>query len=197
LTNNWRVVQLGTPKPKDFACQSILIDDEDATLGALLTWTNTAIYEKLYLYRDTSMFTQLPGNASQFVDLYAEKGKHAYAIRAQILASKSAPATCDLDIQIPPPPGPSFLRGDANGDGIVDISDAVFTLNYLFLGGSAPLCEVAGDSNDDGSVNISDPSYTLNYLFLGGTAIPSPFPDCGRDPTADTLSCNTPSGCPQ
>lgn len=29
-------------------------------------------------------------------------------------------------------------RGDINGDGRQDLSDAVFLLNYLFLGGSAP-----------------------------------------------------------
>ena len=31
----------------------------------------------------------------------------------------------------------SFIRGDANRDHAVDISDPIFTLNFLFLGGAA------------------------------------------------------------
>ena len=31
-----------------------------------------------------------------------------------------------------------FIRGDTNGDGTVDLSDAQATLNYLFLGGLPP-----------------------------------------------------------
>jgi len=36
-----------------------------------------------------------------------------------------------------------FIRGDANRDGRRDISDALFTLGYLFLNGPAPLCAAA------------------------------------------------------
>jgi hypothetical protein len=32
-----------------------------------------------------------------------------------------------------------FLRSDANGDGGVDLGDAVFTLTHQFLGGSDPV----------------------------------------------------------
>lgn len=40
----------------------------------------------------------------------------------------------------------AFLRGDANASGKVDLSDAVFTLNWLFLGGLAPSCPDAAAS---------------------------------------------------
>jgi hypothetical protein len=37
------------------------------------------------------------------------------------------------------PIGPeSFIRGDTNGDGKIDISDAIYILQFLFLGGPAP-----------------------------------------------------------
>jgi hypothetical protein len=44
---------------------------------------------------------------------------------------------------VPPPggAGPGFLRGNANGSSLeqgVDVSDAIYVLNYLFLGGAAP-----------------------------------------------------------
>jgi hypothetical protein len=44
---------------------------------------------------------------------------------------------------------PSFIRGDCNDDGGVDISDAVCVLNWLFLGGSAPDCAAVANSNGD------------------------------------------------
>jgi hypothetical protein len=85
--------------------------------------------------------------------------------------------------------GKSFLRADGNGDGKVDLSDSVGTLEALFQGGRPPGCLDAADSNDDGQVDISDPVHTLLYLFLGGPAPPPPFPKSGADPTVDALGC--------
>lgn len=85
--------------------------------------------------------------------------------------------------------GSLFLRGDSNGNGETDISDAVATLNYLFIGGPAPVCRDAADATDDGVVDITDAIYTLNFLFLGGPQIPPPYPEVGADPTEDDLLC--------
>jgi hypothetical protein len=62
----------------------------------------------------------------------------------------------------------SFIRGDANGDGIINLGDAVYVLNYLFKGGPAPNPLDAGDANCDGTVDLGDAVYILNYLFKGG-----------------------------
>ena len=48
------------------------------------------------------------------------------------------------------------IRGDANASGVVDISDAIATLELLFLGGAEPPCIDAGDSDDSGELDISD-----------------------------------------
>jgi hypothetical protein len=82
-----------------------------------------------------------------------------------------------------------FLRGDADGDAKVNVTDAVRTLGALFLGAFHLDCEDAADANDDGAVNVTDAVYTLNYLFLRGTAIPAPHPAAGPDPTGDPLGC--------
>jgi plastocyanin len=82
-----------------------------------------------------------------------------------------------------------FLRGDASDDGVVDISDAVAALNFLFLGAPQESCDDALDANDDGAVDIGDPIYTLNYLFLGAREIPDPYPRPGQDRTADEITC--------
>ncbi|MGQ9589534.1 MAG: dockerin type I repeat-containing protein [Planctomycetota bacterium] len=61
--------------------------------------------------------------------------------------------------------------GDANGDAQVDVSDAVFTLLYLFSGGSKPGCERQADANGDEKVDLADPVYLLNHLFRGGSPL--------------------------
>lgn len=89
-----------------------------------------------------------------------------------------------------------FIRGDANGSGAVDIADAIYSLDHLFLGGPA-LCRDAIDSNDDGLVNLADPIHSLAYQFSGGPAPGAPFPACGDDPTADPIECLGPvPACP-
>ncbi|MBN1419681.1 MAG: dockerin type I repeat-containing protein, partial [Planctomycetes bacterium] len=89
--------------------------------------------------------------------------------------------------------GPTFVRGDANGDGRVNISDASSLLQFLFNDGATPGCLKAADANDDGRVNVSDPSYLLiQYLFADApTPPPAPFPLCGTDPTDDPLGCES------
>lgn len=91
-----------------------------------------------------------------------------------------------------PTAGPHFLRGDANGDGLVDISDALFDLFFLFQGIDGPPCMDAADADDTGEIDITDPVYILSFLFLGGTAPPAPGAEQpGSDPTDDALGCDT------
>lgn len=78
------------------------------------------------------------------------------------------------------PEGAPYLRGDANGDGSVDISDGISTLTGLFAGGQLPACLAALDANDDGRVDVADPIFLFQYLFAGGESPPPPFPDCGE-----------------
>jgi len=86
--------------------------------------------------------------------------------------------------------GPDFLRGDSDGDNLVNLTDAIFTATWLFSGGTAPSCFDAADANDDSRLDISDPLYTLLYLFGGSAPPPLPFPLPGEDPTfLDNLGC--------
>jgi len=79
---------------------------------------------------------------------------------------------------------PHFVRGDANGDHEVDISDSVWTVSYLFLGGPEPVCAAAADANDDERVDISDIIVLLLYLFVTGDPLPAPGSSGpGPDPT--------------
>ena len=84
---------------------------------------------------------------------------------------------------------PVFLRGDANGDGTVQLADVVFLTNYLFASGEEPSCLKAADANDDGVVSLADIVTLLDHLFGGSARIARPFPAPGTDPTLDALDC--------
>jgi hypothetical protein len=65
---------------------------------------------------------------------------------------------------------PWDYRGDVaptGGNGVIDVGDAVYILNYLFKAGPAPDPYIEGDTNCDGLVNLSDAITILNYLFKG------------------------------
>jgi hypothetical protein len=62
------------------------------------------------------------------------------------------------------------IPGDANGDGSVNVGDAVYLIAYVFQGGPAPtpypIC--SGDANCDCQVNVGDAVYIISYVFTGG-----------------------------
>ena len=64
----------------------------------------------------------------------------------------------------------SYVSGDANSSGAVDISDAVFLVSFIFGGGAAPSPLLSGDANCDLQIDISDAVYLVAYIFSGGPA---------------------------
>jgi len=73
-----------------------------------------------------------------------------------------------------PPDAPGGLRGDANGDGTIDVTDVFFLINHLFANGPAPKSTCLGDANGDSNVDVLDVFYLINHLFAAGPAPPPP-----------------------
>lgn len=67
----------------------------------------------------------------------------------------------------------SCFCGDADGNGLITISDAVFLISYIFVGGTAPNPICHGDADGTGIITISDAVFLINYIFGGG-----PTPHC-------------------
>ena len=88
-----------------------------------------------------------------------------------------------------------FVRGDANEDGTIDISDALCILLVLFSGRTPPLCQDAMDGNDDSEIDIADPVGILAFALTGGLPPPTPGTSCGLDMTSDPLACESQSSC--
>jgi hypothetical protein len=64
------------------------------------------------------------------------------------------------------------VRGDANGDGLVNVADVFYLINFLFAGGPTPLSQIGGDANADGPWSVADVFYLISYLFAGGPVPP-------------------------
>jgi len=60
----------------------------------------------------------------------------------------------EIEISLVPaeePVRPQFRRGDSDADGNINITDGIFVLNFLFIGGPAPECRESADPNNDGT----------------------------------------------
>jgi hypothetical protein len=74
------------------------------------------------------------------------------------------------------------ICGDANNDGVVELGDIVYLINYVFKQ-PAPApepYECVGDVNHDGVVELGDIVYLINYVFK--QPAPPPDPCCCAPP---------------
>jgi hypothetical protein len=78
--------------------------------------------------------------------------------------------TCAMEVTERP-----YVCGDTDSNGLVNVSDVVYLINYIFGGGPAPLPLESGDVDCNGVVNIPDAVYLIAYIFGGG---PEPCAGC-------------------
>jgi hypothetical protein len=134
------------------------------------------------------------GNLGRLIPVYQTNSQDddpKGAVAAEIIIWLEENATGEI--------GPTLVRGDANSDGDLNLTDGIRILDFLFKGGPALECEDAGDTDDNGTLEITDAIRLFGYLFLGGDnpppAVPGPssvnYPpeDCGFDETEDDLGC--------
>ena len=67
----------------------------------------------------------------------------------------------------------SYTCGDFDDNGIINILDIVYLIDYKFTGGPAPEPIESADVNNDGVVNLLDIVYLIDFKFQGG-----PEPNC-------------------
>ncbi len=71
------------------------------------------------------------------------------------------------------------LAGDANGDGKISITDAVYVVNYVLHQPAADFNAVAADVNGDGNITITDAVMIVNIILgqgneVKGARLPAP-----------------------
>jgi hypothetical protein len=78
--------------------------------------------------------------------------------------------------------GPAYVCGDADGNDVVNVSDIVWMINFVFGTGDPPDPLAAGDVDCNGSVNVSDIVCLINFVFGTGKNPCDPdddgVPDC-------------------
>lgn len=134
-----------------------------------------------------------PGDANgSFDPRFVDPASRDYHLRQDSPAAGAGKDGVDMGaFPLEGPPAPLFVRGDANEDEVVDISDPIAILLHLFAGGRTPRCLDVVDADDSGVEDISDAIYLLGFLFLNGPPPPAPFPTRGEDPTpTDPLECD-------
>ena len=62
------------------------------------------------------------------------------------------------------------MCGDADGNGIFTISDAVYLINFIFAGGPTPIPICHADADGNAIATTSDAVFLINYIFAGGPA---------------------------
>lgn len=65
------------------------------------------------------------------------------------------------------------ISGDVNRDGIVDVGDPVYIIEFIFREGETPDPIEIADVNCDGRIDIGDARFLINYVFREG-----PKPNC-------------------
>lgn len=96
----------------------------------------------------------------------------------------------DTDFCLAPVPlqAADFVRGDTNGDGVIDVADIVFVAKWAAAVGVVGTCSAAADTNRDLSVDIADAVYLASYLFAAGAPPAAPFASCGQGGPCDSYA---------
>lgn len=183
--NGWvRLQYLSVAAGFDVSGCTVGSENAEGTDGLQVVYNAACLHDSLcvelikpadWLYL-SSLGGQLPPEAADTIavkittaDLDTGWYKNDISVRSNDPDPEDSPwmVTAQLYVE---PQGPSYVCGDADGNDLVNISDAVYLVNYIFGGGDAPDPLLAADADCDGIVNISDAVYLVGYIFGGGPA---------------------------
>ena len=85
---------------------------------------------------------------------------------------------------------PIFIRGDASGDSMRSLVDAIQLLRHIFARGGPLPCEDSADFDDNGRLSLEDAVGFIQWVFARGAPPKGPYPECGLDPSVDNLACD-------
>lgn len=172
--------------------QSLECTVDPATCVVSVSWTNAEAYQSLEVRLDGGLIQTLGGTVDMTsVTLPDVNTMYEICVTAvDGCGIALTPVCCMVEC-----PALEFVRSDANSDGVIDISDPVRGLGFLF-NMETVVCVKALDANDDGNVDLADIVFSLAQQFTNGANPPAPFPGCGVDGTLDPLPCNSFPACP-
>ena len=170
-----------TPGVGDLNCDPIF-----GTTNVAVAWSNPIVYDSIEVTLNGTLVQTLSGTDT-FTTVTGVVGTREICVIGIIGGVATDSACCTVNTG--GPGDPPITVGDPNGDGAIDIGDAIAMLGYLF-NAEAISCVAAMDVNGDNQVDISDPIYELSYLFNQGAP-----PVGGGECTPDTNPANADLGC--
>ncbi len=184
------------PKLVSYAdvCPTSLTCTVRANGDIYLRWVNPVSpppFSLLEIHRNGAYLADVPNlNVPTYTDNDPLSGQNLYEVRAFLDDNSACTDDGIPSCQVPENPTENtFRRGDADDSESVNLTDAVYILNGLFLGQEQPSCPDAADADDDGNIRLTDAIYILLHLFQGGPVPPSPgSTKCGEDPEDDRLA---------
>ena len=171
-----------TPGIDEISC-----DPNQSNGDVVVSWTNPGVYATIEVTLNGTVVQTLPGT-TEFTTVTGVTGIREICVRGILVTgAPTDPACCEVDMG--GSANPPITVGDPNGDGSLDIGDAIAMLQYLF-NQTHINCAAAIDVNGDNMIDISDPVFELAYLFNQG-----PAPVGGGDCTPDSTPADPPLEC--
>jgi hypothetical protein len=152
-SSEWKEYKIQMPQEyKHFALQccsqsgkALMLDDISYEIP-MKTLTGYRVYRNGQLIALLTASTTLYTDPNPVTDGY-------YYVTALYDAGESGPSNIYGKVPEPEPePEPEPLKGDINGDGVVDVSDVAQVIDYMAMG----IYDVLSDVNNDGSVDVAD-----------------------------------------
>lgn len=169
----------------DYTNSAIGIENHDGSAGLSTAFNQDYLHDSLVVlyYRQPEWFlpevivdTLAAGTADtiecQFIST-ADMASGTYSGELLVTSNDLDSDSLTIPLLLELTSDPWFVCGDANNDEAVDVSDAVYIINYAFVQGSpAPDPLESGNVNCDETVDVSDAVYIINYAFSAGSPAP-------------------------
>jgi Dockerin type I domain len=157
------------------------IENADGTDGLQVVFNGAYMHDNLAISMTAASWLwvdpgsgSIPGFGSDTVMVRVTPGDLAEGVyNGQLKVLSNDPETPQVILPVEMTVIPPYICGNANGDGVVNIMDITYLVNFLYKSGPVPNPMEAGDANGDGSVNIRDITYLVNFLYKSG-----PIPLC-------------------
>lgn len=148
---------------------------EDVSQPLMLDWNNVSGVDMYQIQIDTApAFSQCVCDTNPTVSEYMASGlndgwTYHWRVRAHnSVAWGNWSQTRSFTTEI------TWICGDFDGDGNINIFDITGTIAYLYTSGPPPVVMNAADVNNDGTIDIFDATYLISFLYLGGSALDCP-----------------------
>jgi len=165
---------------------AIGLENADGSDGIEVAYLTSYVHDSLavafyrprqWLNLDKSGGILASGQTDSIGLAFSAEGLDSESYSAEVTIASNDPDAADNPIVIPVNMTVTGQAGytcaDVDYNGIINILDVTFILNYLYKGGLPPEPMASADVNSDGIINLLDVTYIINYLYKAG-----PAPNC-------------------